>query len=234
MVDYLPRTAWGARVAEDGPGSLTVARVEGVAVHWPGMGRRRLGSLSEVASALRGWQNYHMDPKPNGRGWSDIAYQVAVDQAGRAWTLRGLRTQSGANGNTDVNQRFGAVLLVVGSGEHPSPAMIATTREVIRDFQAIYPNCDLIAPHSKVRPDGTDCPGDLVRALIKSGAFTPGTAQEDDMQYTETQIRAMVQAELEEYHRRLWGEGGTAGEFMQRTDAALVRIEESVTPRQPS
>ncbi len=37
-----------------------------------------------------------------------------------------------------------------------------------------------------------------------------------------TAIRAAVQAELEEYNARLWGEGGTAGEFMQRTDARVL------------
>lgn len=37
-----------------------------------------------------------------------------------------------------------------------------------------------------------------------------------------TQIRAAVQAELEEYGARLWGDTGTAGKFMQRTDARLV------------
>jgi hypothetical protein len=38
MVDYLPRSAWNARPARSGPGPLTVSRVEGVVIHWPGMG----------------------------------------------------------------------------------------------------------------------------------------------------------------------------------------------------
>lgn len=170
MVEYLPRSAWRARTAHGGPGELTPSRVEGVAVHWPGMGSRRLLERDDVAGALQGWQAYHMD----GRGWSDIAYQAAVDQAGRAWTLRGLRTQSGANGSADVNERFGAVLLIVGSGETPSAAMVATTRGVIADFRRIFPRGTLIRPHSAVRPDGTDCPGDAVRELIAAGMFEPG------------------------------------------------------------
>lgn len=39
-----------------------------------------------------------------------------------------------------------------------------------------------------------------------------------------TAIRAAVQAELEEYNARLWGEGGSAGEFQQRTDARILDI----------
>lgn len=173
MVDYLPRSAWDARPARPGPGDLTVSRVKGAVLHWPGMESRRLFDQADVADALRGWQAYHMDSK----GWSDIAYQVAVDQAGRAWTLRGLREQSGANGNNAANEDYGAILLVVGTGEAPTPAMIATTREVVRDFRGIYLGGTRIRPHSDVRAQytgsGTDCPGDLVRDLITRGAFEP-------------------------------------------------------------
>jgi hypothetical protein len=84
MVTYLPRSAWNARPPNGGPGNLTVSSVQGAVIHWPGTGTTTgIHSQAAVASALRGWQNYHMDD----RGWSDIAYQIAVDQAGRAWTL---------------------------------------------------------------------------------------------------------------------------------------------------
>jgi hypothetical protein len=53
----------------------------------------------------------------------------------------------------------------------------------------------------------------------------PPNEEDDDMAFTQDQIRAMVQAELEEYGKRLWGEGGTAGEFQQRTDARLVALD---------
>ena len=197
MVTYLPRSAWNARPPKPGPGDLTVSRVEGAVLHWPGMGARRLESQAEVASALRGWQAYHMDD----RGWSDIAYQVAVDQAGRAWTLRGMHEQSGANGNNDVNERFGAILLVVGTGEAPSPALIATTREVIRDFREIYPDGTAIKPHSAVRPAGTDCPGDAVRALIESGAFEPGqpVKSQEVCMFTLDELAAVIDTKLSKY-----------------------------------
>ena len=130
MVDYLPRTAWKARAPRSGPGPLDPDQVDGVAFHWPGTtSHTPITSQAAVASALRGWQAYHMDT----RGWSDIAYQVAIDQAGRAWTLRGLRTQSGANGNQDVNERYGAILLVLVQGEQPSEAMKATARAVVAE-----------------------------------------------------------------------------------------------------
>jgi hypothetical protein len=131
--------------------------------------------MRRIASALRGWQDYHMDV----RGWRDIAYQAAVDQAGRKWTLRGLNLQSGANGNETVNDAYGAILLIVGPGEEPSEAMKATTREVVAEFRRYFPAGTLIRPHSAVRPTGTDCPGDRVRACIARGDFEPDTEDDD-------------------------------------------------------
>jgi hypothetical protein len=183
MVDYLPRSAWMAEPAGDGPGPLDPSKVKGVVVHWPGSGETdSFDGRAEIVAALRGWQRFHMEDK----GWSDIAYQVAVDQAGRAWILRGLRTQSGANGNEDLNERYGAILLVLVAGEEPSAAMKATVREVVRDFRAIYgDDAALILPHSAVRPDGTDCPGPKARAAIARGDFEPWADHpeppEDDM-----------------------------------------------------
>jgi hypothetical protein len=175
MVEYLPRSAWNARKANAGPGDLTPSRVEGVVIHWPGTGDDKpIHTREAVAAALRGWQDYHIDT----RGWSDIAYQVAVDQSGRAWTLRGLLEQSGANGCNAVNETYGAILLVLVDGEEPSEAMKATTREVITDFRRIYgADAAQIKPHSVARlvcdTGGTDCPGDAARAAIVRGDFEP-------------------------------------------------------------
>ncbi|MEV0792077.1 peptidoglycan recognition family protein [Kribbella sp. NPDC050459] len=200
MVDYLPRSAWNARPPNGGPGNLTVSRVEGAVIHWPGTGSTSvIHTKAAVASALRGWQDYHMDT----RGWSDIAYQVAVDQAGRAWTLRGLRTQSGANGDTDVNERYGAILLILVTGEQPSAAMKATTRAVIADFRRIYPRGTAIRPHSAVRPEPTDCPGDPARAAIARGEFTPGHSEDDDMTPAQMQeLKNFIEARTQAY--ALW------------------------------
>lgn len=225
-LNYLPRSAWNARPSK-GPTHLNATGLLGTALHWPGMGNHRLFAQDDVAHALRGWQDYHMDT----RGWSDIAYQVAVDQAGRAWQLRGLTTRSGANGDADANLAYGAILLVLGTGETPTGALINTTRQVIADFRRLYPKATAIKPHSWVRTQytgaGTDCPGDAARGLIAAGQFEPRTTTpvEDDMPYTEDQLRAMMQAEIEEYMTRFWvsptGTGTAIREQLDRieTDA---------------
>lgn len=180
---YLPRSAWNARAARPGPGALVPSRVEGIAFHWPGATTSRPISKAAVPRALRGWQDFHMD----GRGWSDIAYQVAVDQWGRVWTLRGLTTQSGANGDQDVNHRFAAVLLVLVEGEAPSPAMIDAVRLVVDDLRRLYPHARRLVGHGQIRPGGgTECPGPAVRAALAHDAFTPHdpapTNEGDEMQ----------------------------------------------------
>jgi len=185
---YLPRSAWNARPPKGGPGSLVASRVEGIAFHWPGATTSRPISRAAVPRALRGWQDFHMD----GRGWSDIAYQVAVDQWGRVWTLRGLTTQSGANGDQDVNRRFAAVLLVLVEGEHPSPAMIDAVRLVVDDLRRLYPRARRLVGHGQIRPGGgTECPGPAVLAALAHHAFAaaaPAPTNEGDEMQTHDKI----------------------------------------------
>ena len=165
----------GLRAPEPGPGALNPVAVDGVALHWPATSTPIRG-VDDVMAALRDWQDYHMDTK----GWSDIAYQVAVDQDGNRYLLRGLSVQSAANGDTDVNERFGAVLLILAAGEQPSAAMVAETQRVVADHRALFPNSSQIVGHAEIRPGGTECPGPIVLRLIDEGAFTP-PVEEGDM-----------------------------------------------------
>lgn len=166
---HYSRQDWGARDPH-AKYLLDPDDVEGIALHWPAMSGR-LDTPTEVMAALRSWQNYHMD----GRGWSDIAYQVAIDQLGNTYRLRGIRYRSAANGGTDVNLRFGALLLVVAPGETPSDAMVRAVRRRVRAFQRVFPNGRRIVGHGDIRPGGTECPGPAVRRLIRVGAFNPVT-----------------------------------------------------------
>ena len=174
----MPRTFsrqdWGAAPAKRGPGPLAVRQVEGLALHWPGMQGTR-HTPEAIARALRSWQRFHQVDKQ----WSDIAYQVAIDQAGNRWQLRGLRTQSGANGSVDVNERFGAALLILGPGEQPTAAMVRGVQQLVRDFRELYPGGRRIVGHKQIRPEGTDCPGAATMALIQSRAFEPGKGGSD-------------------------------------------------------
>ncbi len=174
---YVTRDQIGLRKPE-GRRLLVPSHVENTAFHYPGTPKpiNAVGAagLARVCSALRGWQAYHMDT----RGWSDIAYCVAVDQVGRKYDLRGIRVQSAANGNQDVNERFGAVLLVLGNDEVPSAAMAKAAGEVTQDYRAVFTRIPKRPTwHGAVRPGGTasdpstDCPGKQAIAQIKAGKF---------------------------------------------------------------
>jgi len=169
---YYTREQWAARDAEGGPGPLDVEQVEGIALHWPAM-QRPLKFVEEVKAALRSWQNFHIDT----RGWSDIAYQEAFDQLGNIYELRGLATQSGANGDTDVNERFGAFLLILAPGEKPSGAMVKSVRARIAKHREKFPKSDRIVGHGEIREGGTQCPGEAVQDAIDAGEFEPGEAK---------------------------------------------------------
>lgn len=160
------RKDWGARARRHEPGRLVPDEVDGVALHWPAMGKVLTG-IPAVMASLRSWQDYHMDT----HGWSDIAYQEAVDQWGNFYALRGLRNRSAANGNTTTNGTYGAILLVLAAGEHPSPQMIETVRRRIARHRLLFLNSTKIVGHGDLK--STTCPGPIVQAMIDDGRFDP-------------------------------------------------------------
>lgn len=168
----ITRAEWGADPAA-AAAPLDPARVVGIAVHWPAM-REPLRGVAAVSAALRGWQDYHM-----GKGWRDIAYQVAADQAGNRYILRGLAGQSAANGDEDVNERYGAVLAVLAPGEQPTPAMLRELRAVVEDHRGLFPASRQVVGHNDIRPEPTACPGPILQGLIDDGSLEPDL--EDDM-----------------------------------------------------
>lgn len=166
-MSYVMRREWGGRRSKGGT-RLVSEEVQGIALHWPGMGQRRIRTRADAEAALRGWQDYHMD----GNGWSDIAYQEAVDQLGNVYSLRGFRTRSAANGDADTNRRFGALLLILGEGEEPTAAMVDAVRRRVARFQDIHPRARKVVGHGDVRPEPTACPGPAVARLLEAEAFT--------------------------------------------------------------
>lgn len=162
------RRKWGARRRRHHPGRLDVDQVVGVALHWPAIDDPIRG-VPAVMAALRGWQNFHMD----GHGWSDIAYNEAIDQDGNVYVLRGLRNRSAANGDTTTNGTHSALLLVLAAGETPSVAMVAAVRRRIARHRELFPGSTRIVGHQDIRPEPTSCPGPIVEGMLRRGRFNP-------------------------------------------------------------
>lgn len=169
---YYERRQWGA-AANRGRRRLDPDQVEGIALHWPGT-TTRYHTPEGVKAALRSWQRQHMDTDQLAPGGaSDIAYQIAIDNRGNTYQLRGLRHRSGANGDQDVNQRFGAFLLVLAEDEQPTQALIDTVRNRVARFRHIFPLGLQVVGHQDIRHDPTACPGAAVERLLKAGVFNP-------------------------------------------------------------
>lgn len=182
MSEWVTRAQIGLRRAKAAY-AMVPAQVKNTAFHYPGTPKpiNAVGDAGfrRVCSALRGWQAYHMDT----RGWSDIAYGTAIDQVGRKYTLRGVNIRSAANGGTQVNLEYGAILLVLGNNEAPSAAMEATAREVVQEYRGRFSRIPKRPTwHGAIRPGGTasdpstSCPGKLTIAQIKAGKFDAGAA----------------------------------------------------------
>lgn len=170
MTEHYSRADWGGRPPK-ARYRLDRDQVDGVALHWPGIARPIHG-FANVAAALRAWQKLHMDTDQIADGGaSDIAYQIAIDQDGNTYGLRGLRYRSAANGDTDVNLEFGAFLLMVAIGETPTAALVKAVRARVSAHRNLFPRSRLIVGHDDIRPEPTACPGPQVSHLIDVGKF---------------------------------------------------------------
>ena len=172
MTQYYERSAWTSTARPVGDlVRMSPAQVRGVAVHYTGsatpLGPRATLQLS--ARRLEDERAFHT----KGRGWSDIAYGVAVDVEGRVFDCRGLEYRSAANGNATVNQQYGAVTWLIGVGDQPSAAMVNAFRDWRRTrWLARFPQATAVVGHRDLY--STECPGDPAYALVRSGALTSG------------------------------------------------------------
>lgn len=159
----MPRSRWTNTTSAAVPAKAS--KMEGVAVHYPGdPGTLRGLSDDQIAARLEGYRRMHV----NARGWKDIAYNVAVDQDGKLWTLRGISRQSGANGTGASNRANGAILALVGDNEAPTDACIAGILYAVRLYDVRYPGkIKHVRPHSAFI--STSCPGNKLRRLLNDG-----------------------------------------------------------------
>jgi hypothetical protein len=208
MTLYLDRSAWTSSAASGDRLSGTLLR--GVAVHWPGTSQDRIGDPGQAAIAerLRHYRSYHI-----GKGWRDIGYNVAIDQAGRVWELRTTLWKGNLVGahcaspsNPDANREYVGVLLLLGDAEALSDAMIAAFRDWYHTwFLFGWPNRYDVRGHGQVLGAETACPGPFVRAVVRD-LTVPGSTQEDEMtpaqeellRYVSAQVKATAQLVVDE------------------------------------
>ncbi len=170
MTAFIPRAGWTSTK----PSSNGRYRdVLGIAVHYPADGNVTNADLtqSQVAAKLRGYRHYHV----HGRGWGDIGYNFAVDQAGRVWELRGMDNvgaHCASRSNPDANTRYVGVLFVIGNTEQPTAAAVEAFKDLRTQVLARFPSAVRVVGHGQVPGAQTSCPGQPLLALVADGTLT--------------------------------------------------------------
>lgn len=101
------------------------------------------------------------------RGYS-IGYNVAIDQHGICWELRGTTYKCAAN--KGYNDMTFAVLMLVDGQNEANPAMIARIRQLVGDVRRICPDSKIVG-HRDI--GSTACPGVGLYSQLVSGVFEP-------------------------------------------------------------
>jgi hypothetical protein len=214
VTTYMLRSAWTSTAAAGV--TLTGSKLRGVAIHWPGTTQDAIGDPGQaaIASRLRQYRDFHLS-----RGWRDIGYNFAVDQAGRFWMLRSTRWKGnlvGAHcasaGNPDANYEYVGVLLIIGDRETPSSLMVGAFRDWYHNrFLVGWPGRTDVRGHGQVPGASTECPGARARTLIASGDFTGSPTPpppEDWLEMaTKEDVKAAVREVLAEKRIRLEWDG---------------------------
>ncbi len=148
-------------------GVLLPYDLDKVIIHWGGSGTSSESHEASVAR-LNGWDAYHLYTK----GWSGgIAYNVAVDNPGDIFRLRGLNRAGANRGDYEPdgkpeNEEGLAVVWIGGSKSAPSEAAFAAMNDIINSLG----NPPVIG-HQEIRQHGTGgtataCPGPEWMAYI--------------------------------------------------------------------
>ena len=156
-----------------------------VDLHWPASKGRIGGDRTRIISALQGWQRMHMD----GKGWSDIAYNVGVDLNGDVWVLRGWDVQDGgvAGRSDDVT-----ILAILGDQDQVTDAMKRSIIWAMDEHERRRGRTLRRTYHGALK--STDCPGPALTAWARAGFPAPTTTiQEEDMPLSESDFARIDQ-----------------------------------------
>lgn len=201
MVDLIPPSRWSAEPWRYSAmlGEDTSTLMDGWAVHWPGSRTSTFANptMAETIARLLSWERFHTDPPPDGKGWRGLAYDYAIDLAGRAFRIRGTGQSGATSGDYDEdgvpnNRETDAVLLVLGASDVPSDDMLATFAALVDQLGG--PRGYIIG-HRQARGTVTPCPGDLAMRHVVTPAqhwrqFTD--LHGDDMPTTDEIVKALL------------------------------------------
>lgn len=158
------RAVWGAKPPKEPLTPWNVANLEGICQHWFGS-PKAAATHSGCDDLLRSVQSSHQAGE-----YDDIAYNFGVCPHGVAYELRGWNFRTGANGTSDANSKFLAIVYMAGTGD----PLTLKGRETLEALyaEAFKRGVDVKAiTHGSIT--GSACPGPAVKAWLASGAWKP-------------------------------------------------------------
>ena len=161
-MDIVSRATWGARA----PKHRNVIDLNGpITIHWNG-GGTKWESVLETTEARETWmerrmrtvQSFHMD----GRGWSDFAYNFAVDPWGlHVWEGRGLDVRPASQGTAVGNNTSHSIYVATGLGDGPVSDYCLDVIDDLGDWIAREGDTEnMFVGHRDWK--STTCPGDFL------------------------------------------------------------------------
>lgn len=161
----VPRAIWGARKPKSVV-PMATAVSELWIHHTAGASPPDFPQAKEVIekrgerSTMRTTQNFHMNPPPGGRGWSDIAYNFIVMPSGRVYRGRGW-TRQGAH--TEGHNNHSVAICFAGNFEleKPSDKAIKSARQLVRRGKLLrrLTRSVRVGGHRDASGASTACPG---------------------------------------------------------------------------
>lgn len=164
-------------------------RIEWRVGHWPGGRHVFAGDLNESIRKLRDYETYHLS-----RGWRGLAYDHAIDLAGRFFEIRMTGMSAATSGDYDEdgvpnNRVTDACLFLLGPGQKPSRQMLDSAVELDRSAPDLSGRW--LGHDEASGPGYTDCPGTAVMEDIvvpmrqgrmqAAGPVRPAPTPEDTM-----------------------------------------------------
>ena len=135
---------------------------EGWVYHWVGSHLPDNPTETQSKATLRNLQSQAF-----GEGMNDIAYNFAVDPAGRLFELRGWHNRNGANGTTSSNSHAWAVVSLSGPGNRLPAAERESVLWLAQEGAHRWAAVHYVKPHRQVPGVSTFCPGDERAAYAK-------------------------------------------------------------------
>ena len=174
VIEVIERAGWGAASAGAGMEEHVIERLT---IHHTGVA---LEDNRLAPGRLRAHQVFHQSD----RGWPDLAYHFAIDQAGNIYEGRSPEFRGDTATSYDPSGHFLVVLEGNFDVEPTAEAQLGSLRHLLAWAAGRFSvGANTVQSHRDYAPGETSCPGDNLYPLVESGelARAVGSILQDEL-----------------------------------------------------